>query len=193
MYPFDAGQWLHQPQDGRADNDFIRIVTEPETDLWQNTYYGFVHTNAPAYVFPASEDFTFTVKASFSYRELFDQCGILLYIDDQHWAKVSIERENESRGWLGSVVTNAGYSDWATVSLDGARTSMHYRLSRRGADFCFEQSVDGIRFNQMRIFHMRDCPERLLTGVYACSPTQSSFTAEFSNLMWEECRWVPHT
>ncbi len=192
MFKFDAGQWLNPPKDYSADNEFIRIATEPDTDLWQNTYYDFVHTNAHAYLFSASEDFTFTVKASFSYRELFDQCGIILYLDDRNWAKASIERENENRGWLGSVVTNSGYSDWATTSLDGARTSMYYRLSRRGADFLFEQSLDGVQFRQMRIFHMHGFPETVSAGVYACSPGQSSFVAEFSELKGEKCLWLPH-
>ena len=192
MYNLNTGQWLNRPKEAWVKDDLIQIKTDPGTDFWQNTYYQFVHTNASAYIFPMNEDHTFTVKTAFQYRELFDQCGVLLYLNEQNWAKVSIERENETRGWLGSVVTNLGYSDWATVSISGKPVTRSYRLSRRGADFLFEQSDDGVHFDQMRIFHMHALPRTPLAGIYACSPKQSSFVAEFSEFVWEPCLWKPH-
>lgn len=50
---------------------------------------------------------------------------------------------------LGSVVTNHGYSDWATTDISSDIKAMWYRFSRRGSDYCIECSQDGISFKQM--------------------------------------------
>ena len=48
---------------------------------------------------------------------------------------------------LGSVVTNNGYSDWATTDIAGCEC-IWYRLSRRGPDFLLEYSSNGLAFRQ---------------------------------------------
>ena len=50
----------------------------------------------------------------FSTMHRFDQCGIVVYLDSENWLKASIEYENDRFQHLGSIVTNGGYSDWAT-------------------------------------------------------------------------------
>ena len=40
-----------------------------------------------------------------------------MYLDSENWLKASIEYENQSFQHLGSVVTNNGYSDWATTEI----------------------------------------------------------------------------
>jgi len=44
---------------------------------------------------------------------------------------------------LGSVVTNLGYSDWATTDIPTHINSVFYRVSRRKQDFYVEYSYDG--------------------------------------------------
>ena len=61
---------------------------------------------------------------------------------------------------LGSVVTNHGYSDWATTDISSDIKSMWYRFSRRDSDYCIECSENGINFRQMRIFHMWEGAEK---------------------------------
>ena len=70
--------------------------------------------------------------------------------------------------------------------------SMWYRLSRRDDDFCFECSVDGVKFNQMRVCHMFKCGDEINFGLYACSPENSSFKATFTSFEMTECKWLAH-
>jgi regulation of enolase protein 1 (concanavalin A-like superfamily) len=86
----------------------VSIVTEPNTDFWQRSYYGFRNDNAPALLLQARRNFTFTVRASFRYRRQFDQCGLVVYLDSENWFKASIENETSEFARLGSVVTNNG-------------------------------------------------------------------------------------
>ena len=62
--------------------------------------------------------FSFIVKTDFSGSHTrFDQCGIVLYLDSENWLKGSVEYENAEFQHLGSVVTNHGWSDWATTEI----------------------------------------------------------------------------
>lgn len=69
---------------------------------------------------------------------------------------------------------------------------MYYRLSRRNSDFCIENSFDGVNFKQMRIFHLFEGGEQINFGIYACSSTESSFKAIFSEICISECLWKAH-
>ena len=90
------------------------------------------------------------------------------------------------------MVTNYGYSDWATTVIDADVKSMWYRLSRREDDYCIECSKDGIHYEQMRVCHLYEGNAKIKFGIYACSPENSSFKAVFSNMEMMECQWKAH-
>lgn len=186
-------EWIRKPKKYNISENKIIIVTEPKTDLWQRTYYGFQNDNAPVLQIKSNEKyFSFVVKTEFESKKRFDQCGIVMYLNSPNWLKASIEYENSKYQRLGSVVTNNGYSDWATTDIDASIKSMWYRLSRRESDYCIEYSNDGINFKQMRICHMNEGANEIQFGIYACSPEESSFKAIFSNMKITECKWLEH-
>lgn len=187
-------KWTGRPKTFSIEADRISIRTQPHTDLWQKTYYHFINDNAPLLQMETEEEyFSFTVKTEFSDSQTrFDQCGVVLYLDSENWIKASIEYENEHFQHLGSVVTNHGYSDWATTEISATVKNMWYRLSRRGADYCLENSTDGHDFKQMRICHLHEGAGKIAFGLYACSPEDSSFTAVFTDMELSECKWLAH-
>ena len=186
-------KWIRKPEKFTID-DRVEIVTQPGTDLWQRTYYHFRNDNAPVLQMETDKKFfSFVVKTNFlESHHRFDQCGIVMYLDSENWLKCSIEYENEEYQHLGSVVTNRGYSDWATTEIRADIKSMWYRFSRREDDYCIECSEDGIRFKQMRICHMWEGADRIRFGIYACSPEDSSFKAIFTDINLMECQWQAH-
>ena len=182
--------WIYEPKEYNLSDEKLMIKTEPKTDFWQRTYYGFQNDNAPALLIHTSEKyFSFSVKTQFNSKHRFDQCGVIIYQDSDNWFKASIEYENENYQRLGSVVTNHGYSDWATTDIPAKQKEMYYRLSRRGSDYCIENSYDGIHYKQMRIFHLFEGQGKIRIGVYACSPEDSSFEATFTEIQFTECKW----
>ena len=186
-------KWIREPKKYLIDDNKIEIITEPYTDLWQRTYYHFRNDNAPVLQLSTNDKyFSFVVKTEFESKHRFDQCGIVMYLDSDNWLKASIEYENTSFQHLGSVVTNNGYSDWATTEIDSSIKSMWYRFSRREDDYCIECSIDGITFKQMRVCHMFKGKEEIRFGIYACSPEDASFKAIFTNMQITECKWKPH-
>ena len=186
-------EWTRAPKNYEITEDAVIITTVPHTDLWQRTYYHFRNDNAP--VLQAKTDvlyFSFVVKTEFDSKVRFDQSGIVLYLDCDNWIKASIEYEDGKIQRLGSVVTNHGYSDWASVDIDASVKSQWFRLSRREDDFCVEHSNDGIHFSQMRICHLFEAKKEITFGVYACSPEDSSFEARFTDLEITDCAWKAH-
>ncbi|HEL9635147.1 TPA: DUF1349 domain-containing protein [Streptococcus suis] len=186
--------WVREPENYQISDNEIRITTQAHTDLWQKTYYHFVNDNAPLLLMDTEEEyFSFTVKTDFSNSHTrFDQCGVVVYQDSENWIKGSIEYENEDFQHLGSVVTNQGFSDWATQEIPASVKSIYYRLSRRGSDFCIENSKDGVHFEQMRICHLLEGGGKIRFGIYACSPEDSSFEAIFSEMTLTDCKWLAH-
>lgn len=191
---FSNFRWTREPESYVVLSDRIEIVTKPHTDLWQRTYYHFRNDNAPVLQIDTEERFfSFIVKTDFSEsHQRFDQCGIVMYLDSENWLKASVEYENDNFQHLGSVVTNNGYSDWATTSISSDVKTMWYRFSRREDDYCIECSNDGETFYQMRICHMYKGGGKISFGIYACSPENSSFRAVFSDLRITDCQWKAH-
>lgn len=186
-------KWIRQPEKFSVSEEKVTIITEPFTDLWQRTYYHFRNDNAPVLQTKTDEKyFSFVVKTTFDTKVRYDQSGIIMYLDSENWIKASVEYENEKIQRLGCVVTNNGYSDWSSVDIDASIKSMWFRLSRRDDDFCVENSVDGVNFNQMRICHMFNVKDEVPFGIYACSAEDSSFEAVFTDMEITECKWRVH-
>ena len=193
IYHYKNLFWKNEPKQYSIEEHKIGIKTEENTDLWQKTYYGFCNNNAPMLCFTTDEKFfSFTVKTSFNSSHRFDQCGVCVYQNSNSWLKASIEYEDLNIQRLGSVVTNNGYSDWATTDIPATTKFMYYRLSRRENDFCIENSVDGVNYRQMRIAHLFEGTTSINLGVYACSPEKSSFTATFTEIEMADCKWLTH-
>ena len=195
MFQFDLQQakWIHPPKTFTLGDGQVEIVTDPHTDLWQRTYYGFQNDNGHILYNTTQEKyFSFTVETIFESKVLFDQCGVAIYQNNDCWFKSGVEKHDNDTGWLGSVVTNRGYSDWATTDVGSHVDHVWYRLSRRESDFCIENSFDGVQFHQMRIFHLDGADGEIRFGIIACSPGNSSFKAIFKGLTVTECLWKLH-
>ena len=187
-------RWTREPHAFKMTEGTIEVTTAPHTDLWQRTYYHFRNDNAPVLQMMTREQyFSFVVKTDFSRsNHRFDQCGVVMYLDGDNWLKASVEFENEKFQHLGSVVTNDGWSDWATTAIPADVKTMWYRFSRRADDYCVECSSNGIDFTQMRVCHMFKGADVISFGIYACSPEDSSFTAVFTDMKITECKWKAH-
>ena len=187
-------KWVREPEQYTIQSEKIEITTMPGTDLWQRTYYHFRNDNAPVLQMETDEKFfSFIARTDFTgAHRRFDQCGIVMYLDSENWLKGSVEYENEEFQHLGSVVTNHGYSDWATTAIPAQVKTMWYRFSRREDDYCIECSQDGEHFSQMRVCHMQEGAGKIRFGIYACSPEDSSFVAVFDHMELTECKWLRH-
>ena len=173
--------WFNEPANHQSGSG-LEIFTDEQTDFWQNTHYGFQRDNGHCLLTRRSGDFSLMTQVEFRPQEKYDQCGLIVRIDGLNWIKVSTEYENEGCSRLGSVVTNLGYSDWATQDISSEHREMWYRISKYGNDFLLENSFDGQNWLQLRITHLHKAFEQLEVGVYACSPIGKDFWCRFKLL-----------
>ncbi|AWB46355.1 DUF1349 domain-containing protein [Paenibacillus sp. CAA11] len=189
-YPPEGFHWLHEPASCKA-GEHLLIRTLPDTDLWQRTHYGFKRDNGHCLLTSIQGDFAMEADLEYEPNQLYDQCGIIIRVNEENWIKASVEYENEDYSRLGSVVTNLGYSDWATTDISSASRKMSYRISRRGHDFLIEQSYEGTVWHQMRIAHLHHAQDSLLAGIYAASPQGSGFECRVTRVAFGKNTWLP--
>ncbi|MEA3337034.1 MAG: DUF1349 domain-containing protein [Chloroflexota bacterium] len=184
----DAFRWLNEPL-AYSTGQGLTLMTRPETDFWQGTHYGFRRDNGHCLLTSIQGDFTLETRTEFAPVAQYDQCGLMVRVDSANWIKCSLEYENSSLSRLGSVVTNGGFSDWATQDITTPVYTISYRISKSGQDFLIEYSWDGESWYQMRITHLANCPESLDAGLYACSPVGEGFQCTFEYLATGENQW----
>ncbi len=177
----DGFYWHCEPTRWQCGNG-LTIVTDPKTDFWQRTHYGFQKDDGHCLFTTLTGDFRVTTEVHFKPRSQYDQCGLMVRADAAHWIKLSTEFENAQLSRLGSVVTNHGYSDWATQDVASETTKRWYRATREGNDFLLESADDGETWKQLRIAYLHNAPPALHVGPYACSPIGAAFEARFIRL-----------
>ncbi|MBE2223611.1 MAG: DUF1349 domain-containing protein [Anaerolineae bacterium] len=180
--------WFNEPSRFRVGNG-LEVWTDAGTDFWQRTHYGFRNDNAHCLLKDVSGDFSAATQVEFKPQNKYDQCGLILRLDEDNWIKASTEYISPENSKLGSVVTNLGYSDWATQDIASDVSQVWYRASKRGSDVRLDFSLDGELWQQMRICHLHQPSEKIAVGVYACSPLESSFWCRFDWLTFGQNEW----
>jgi regulation of enolase protein 1 (concanavalin A-like superfamily) len=180
----DRFQWAHEPPRWQL-GDGLELTTAPDSDYWQRTHYGFQRDNGHFFFTLAHGDFTLVAQLHGEPNAQYDQCGLMARADAGQWVKCSAEYESVEHSRLGSVVTNHGYSDWASQDVAGPVTRLWYRLRREGDDILADWSADGAAWRQMRVTHLHGCPPELQVGVYACSPTGGGFPCRATDVRLE--------
>lgn len=180
--------WYNPPKQFHTGKG-LEITTDPGTDYWQRTHYGFSKDDGHALLTKFKGDFTLTAHCHFFPQSQYDQCGLLIRENTENWVKVSVEYENQVISRLGSVVTNMGYSDWATQDILSSIQEKWLRLHKLGDDLMIEHSDDNHRWKQMRIAHLHHSNREMKIGLYACSPKGKGFTCRFDSIQITDCQW----
>jgi regulation of enolase protein 1 (concanavalin A-like superfamily) len=180
--------WFNEPARYRLGAG-LAVFTDEKTDFWQRTHYGFRRDNGHCLFTRRNGDFALMTHVAFRPRSQYDQCGLIVRVDAENWIKLSVEYEDAEWSRLGSVVTNLGYSDWATQDVGSHNQSMWYRISRNGKDFLLEASFDGQNWQQLRVTHLHSAPAETEVGVYACSPVGRDFWCRFDVVEIAENSW----
>ncbi|WKZ91931.1 DUF1349 domain-containing protein [Chimaeribacter arupi] len=174
----NAFSWINEPQQWHYQNDKLTVVTDDHTDFWRKTWYGFERFSGHIYATDAADDFTFQVKVCANFNTLYDQAGIMLMADDQHWLKAGIEY-NDGAPAIGSVLT-LGHSDWATGIFPGDPRTFWLRLTRKGDSLRLQYSTDGRHWPLLRLSYFPPCPVKV--GVMCCTPERQGLEVEFLDM-----------
>ena len=105
--------WFNEPESWRIDSDKLIMEVTPQSDYWRNTRHGFMVDDAPFYYAEQGGEFEVVVKITGEYKFRFDQMGLMLRVDEQHWLKTGIEYVNGVMNFS-AVITNEN-SNWNII------------------------------------------------------------------------------
>ncbi len=177
LVDFETGTWLNEPDEWSLDAGGLNVTSGLKTDFWQGTYYGFHHDDGHFFHVPAKGDFTASVTFEGAYEELYDQAGLMVRIDAEHWIKVGIEHSDGVTNF--SLVATRTASDWSVISqplLSGPRS---VRITRIGAAVLAHYRTAEGQWQLMRVCPFPATPD-IMVGPMACSPQRAGFKARFS-------------
>jgi len=181
--------WHCPPSEWSVANSRLVVMPDAGTDFWQKTHYGFEADNGHFLFLRHKGDFVMSTGVRLSPIHQYDQAGLMVRSSPECWLKTSLEFEPEGPSRLGVVVTNNGYSDWSTQDVSDFPGELLFRVTRHKDDFLVEfaraTGAGGSpgAWSQLRMAHLHlphsgaiDC------GLYACSPKDRGFRAEFTFL-----------
>lgn len=169
---------MNEPPEWSLAEDRLEVVTGGSTDFWRQTHYGFVRDSGHFFYREAAGDFTATVRFHGDYETLYDQAGLMLRLDAETWIKAGIEYSDGVQNL--SVVVTRGFSDWSVLPLNEAPDEVWLRVSRHGDAVRVEGSLDGIRYQMVRLAYLPPgVPVQV--GPMACSPQRSGFRVAFES------------
>lgn len=171
-------QWLNEPPHWAQTEQHLTLTTAPNTDFWRITHYGFIRHSGHFFYEIINGDFVAEVTIRGQYRDLYDQAGLMVRVDEQHWLKTGIEYVDGVQN-LSAVVTH-DYSDWSRMALPQAPEALQLRLERRGeAVECFYRDENG-DLRPFRLTYFRNVPA-LQVGIMAASPDGTGFDVAFAD------------
>lgn len=188
-------QWHNEPKKWSIDTTASQLIleTDPETDFWQKTHYGFENDNGHFLYMKTEKNFRMTTKVKALPNAKYDHAGLMIRYSKDVWVKTSLEYITPSLSKLGAVVTNRGYSDWSTQYVKDKDIELHFRISKIGQNCYMDFSWDGEEWMQMRIAHL-DIPDDapISAGIFACSPQGKNQSVCFDFLSIEELSSDPN-
>jgi hypothetical protein len=154
----------------------ITVVSGPKSDFWRKTHYGFIRDSGHFGYQTVRGDFVCEVKVVGQYKDLYDQAGLMVRLDDSNWIKCGIEYVEGTQN--ASAVVTRDFSDWSVVPLPQNPPALWLRLKRTGQALEVQYSLDGERYALLRLTYL-PLAESAQVGVMCASPDGNGFTTTF--------------
>ncbi|MFI7067516.1 DUF1349 domain-containing protein [Kribbella sp. NPDC050124] len=178
-----AGRWLVEPETWSLDAaaGALTMTAPPGSDLIHEPLHSSRVTDAPAAVFPVTGDFAFSAKVTHIVADgRWSSGALLLWQDEERWAKVCFERNHRGDPSIITVVTN-GWSDDG-VHWPAPVGSRYLRVMRTGETLVMHDSEDGETWEFVRVFRFSGNSGSLQVGLLVQVPWGEECTARFEEI-----------
>ena len=169
--------WINEPASYHIEEGSIEIEAGAKTDLFSDPTGDPIFQNSPLLLFQADEHFLFSARLTATLASKFDAAALVVYANDQCWAKLCFELSPEHEPMLVTVVTNKGASDDCNHKVIN-KESVHLRIAGLGDGvFAFHISEAPGKWDLVRYFSLDHNLFRI--GFSAQSPTGQSCKGRF--------------
>ena len=168
--------WLNPPVRTWAEGSDLLVEARESSDFWRVTSYGFVHDDGHALLRRFLDGTAVEVTFALDFDGQFDQAGVLVRADEEHWVKAGVEVSDEVQQ-LGAVVTH-GRSDWSVAPVPAwSGRDVTVRASRTGDALTVRARSDAGSWQLVRVAPLP--PGDLLAGPFCCAPTRAGLVVRF--------------
>ncbi len=170
--------WFNEPATWEPAGDTLTVTTDPDTDFWRTTHYGYVRDTGHI-LGTGARDFTLTATFRGEYRDQYDQAGIAIRVDERNWIKSGIELV-DGHQQISAVVTRE-FSDWSVAPVPDP-TSVTIKAERTGDAVTITYGLDGADPDTLLRVAYLEPGTTAHAGVMAASPTGRGFPTTFTNV-----------
>ncbi|MEU5693761.1 DUF1349 domain-containing protein [Actinosynnema sp. NPDC020468] len=174
----DDWRWLNEPSRWAVAGG-LTVTTDPDTDFWRTTHYGFVRDSGHVLGVPVVGDFSLEASFGADYAAQYDQAGIVLRADERNWIKSGVELVDDE--YQVSAVVTREVSDWSVVAA-GRAERVTIAAAREGDTVTIRYGLgEASATTMLRLAYFP--PEApVFAGVMAAAPTGPGFTARFDRV-----------
>jgi len=170
--------WFNEPGQWEIKNNRLIMQVTPKSDYWRISHYGFTVDDAPFYYSNYGGELEAKVKITGAYKARFDQMGLMIRTDQQHYIKAGVEFV-DGKFNISTVVTHVK-SDWSVTTLEKAPPFVWIKLVRRLDAVEIFYSLDDQTYILTRNAPLQDnAPVQV--GLMAACPDGEGFEASFEN------------
>lgn len=178
IIPWSDGTWTNAPSAVSSAPDVLEVIAAEGSDAWRRTAYGFVHDTEHALLAPLAVGDAMEVSFRAPWEGQFDQAGVFVRIDAEHWIKAGVEYADGHLG-LGAVVTDGG-SDWSVGWVDDWHGSeITVRVSRWPDAVIVRARADDGEWRLVRVAPF-DGTAAASAGPLIAAPTRTGLVVRFT-------------
>lgn len=178
-------KWVIEPRSFNQTNESIEITAGANTNMFYAPDGNFNASNMPKLLFEPSDNFTLSAKVKAEQKSKWDAAMLVVYIDESYWAKFCFENESLGINRMVTVVTNKISDDAYSCYTEG--NSVYMQITKKGKQFTFAYSTDGIKWNNIRYFRLTS-ENTVKIGFSSQSPIGEGLSSSFSEIKYEEIK-----
>lgn len=176
-------KWNNLPEEYEYSDGKLMIQAGPKTDMFTDPRGGYTFSNSPSCLFETEDYFKLSCKVKVNFKTDFDAGALMIYIDENHWAKLCFEYSPQGQPMVVSVVTNDTSDDANGSFIEG--NEVYLRISGLKDAYAFHFSLDGKTWNFARYFSLRE-DRSVKIGFSSQSPTGDSCRSVFSTIVFKK-------
>ncbi len=176
-------QWVIKPDSMNISEGTISITAGLNTDMFYAPHGNSKTSNVPKLLFTPDNDFTFSAKAYTEHETRWEAATLVVYIDEDYWAKLCFENESPTKNRMVSVVTNKISDDAYSDYVPGK--SVYMKITKEGKQIVFSYSSDNKKWVDIRYFRLNS-EKPLKVGISSQSPHGDGLTSVFSEISYSK-------
>jgi uncharacterized protein len=178
-------EWINRPAAAKVLGPAeLEITAGKNTDRFFSPVDSVIRASSPWLVFDQTGDFALRAKVTVDFHSKWDAGALVIYLDDQYWAKLCFEYSTAGKPTIVSVVTRGLSDDANAFNVEG--NTAWLQIARVGPAIFFYSSTDGKSWQVIRNFTL-GIPEvamskKLKVGFSSQSPAGDGCRSLFSEI-----------